>query len=193
MRHIAIAALLGAALAANAQERKPDLTVFGQMLGARLSVAECPRMPAPNDAVYADATPSGCWEYKPEGTLAGPAPTDGDVSLCFRRDSRPELLGEDCATLRIRGGLVVEMRAETGGAANEARAFAALRAKYGRPTATERHPMENAFGAKYDSTRARWNLGSLTVAFNGVEGTLDSGIAVVSVQKAEPAAPKAKL
>ena len=193
MRHIAIAVLLGAALAANAQVRMPDSIVFGQELGARLSVAECPHMPAPNDAVYADATPSGCWEYKPEGTLAKPAPSDGDVSLCFRRDARPELLGEDCATLRIRGGLVVELRAETGGASNEAKAFAALKAKYGRPTATERHPMQNAFGAKYDSTRARWNLGSLTVSFNGVEGTLDSGIAVISVWKPAPGEPKAKL
>ena len=43
MRRIAIAALLGAALAANVQGQKPALTVFGQELGKPLSIPECVR------------------------------------------------------------------------------------------------------------------------------------------------------
>lgn len=43
MRSIIVSALLSVALAASAQGRKPDLTVFGQELGKPLSIPECVR------------------------------------------------------------------------------------------------------------------------------------------------------
>ena len=237
MRPIVALALLGAALVANAQGHKPDLTVFGQELGKPLVIPECARhsawdedanalriksdhhalvaagfkpdaiakVEAEAEARAASAAASAPMVYLSKGEDKEPCvrsigyiefpplPSDGTVLLYFPNGQEPALLVGEYVEVKLVGGNVTEMRADTGGIPNQKAAAAELLEKFGKPQAYRTTPMGNAMGAKFTATEARWKFPGLCVAYDGTDGRFDHGLLVVDDCRAKPATTRSKL
>lgn len=84
------------------------------------------------------------------------------------------------AIVRMAGGRIERVLIPTSPVDAQRNVLDALTEKYGKPTSLQVRPMQNAFGAKFDSIEANWNLPSLEISFIG-SGNLDEGVIVASV------------
>ncbi len=143
-------------------------------------VPECPTEQIPYAGpVYEFKTASGaCW------TASGMRPTNrtdvvnnDSLSIMPLANKRPT--GTRRVTAIVVNGQIEGLEVETDGYVHAQDLFEQLKQKLGTPTLQDEIQVTTGVGAKFSSPRALWSLPAAHIKFNGIVGTVDSGLIVV--------------
>lgn len=169
---IALTALLQGAVATPQVE-----TVFGIEVGKPLSAPECQK----GRWGFAEAPTSGmCWTGS-ESTTESPLGAVRSAHFKFAPDAQPQIAINVEATLI--DGNVERVEFQTLGTLAIPVVMDALRAKYGKPSAEKKVPVQNRMGATFESVEAEWLRGGLSIVYLGVTHQIDRGVVTIDTKR----------
>lgn len=176
---IAILALLPSAVAVPALAEE----ILGIVFGKPVTIPACP------EGLSAALAPGAkCWQLltssETEQTYVGGL--GGLIPYRFIQFVNIELID----------GRVEAVHITTRGVRVQQEAFAALKEKYGKPTAYRSTTVKTMMGATFPNITASWQKPGLHVLFSGVAGQIDGGFAYIETdkyQKANPSKPAPRL
>ena len=159
-----------------------DLTVFGFELGKPLTLPECPytTLPGDNFKLYEVVPPRTCYQ-EPRAVNGYGIPVR---EIDFGKTSAPPYVLYWRMFAVEQGGDLIGVRFSTPGISAQDVVLGELRRKYGAPTSISSEPLQNAFGATFDSVSALWRGGAVDVTFEGTFGRLDRGEVTIDLPAA---------
>lgn len=152
---------------------------MGILVGAPL-VSECPRSRAPRAEMIYDlsAAQTACWAT---ATMRADSRTDArnntHLTLVPLGTKRPT--GTKEVTASVLEGIVEGLSVSTDGFVHAQELFDQLKQKLGEPTLQDVVQVTSGVGAAFSSPRAVWDLPDVYVKFNGITGSVNSGLIVV--------------
>jgi len=151
---------------------------MGISVGDRL-VPECPTERSYGGLLYnVAARDSACWAtftMRPDPRLN----TRNNNALPIAPVDNKRPTGTRAVTAIVVNGRIEGLKIETDGFQHGQQLFGQLQQKLGKPTWQEMGQVISGVGAKFSSPRAVWELPNAYVEFNGILGTVDSGLIVV--------------
>lgn len=152
---------------------------MGIELGAPV-VPECPTEQIPYAGPVYDfkATNGACW------TATGMRPTSrtdivNNESLSIMPVPNKRPTGTRQVTAVVVNGVIEGLTVGTDGYVHAQELFEQLKQKLGTPSLQDEVQVTTGVGAKFSSPRAVWELPNAQVKFNGIVGSVDSGLIVV--------------
>lgn len=158
------------------------LTMYGVAMMEPIAIPECGTFTDPvkfrkkyGSYPYAPPTAGPCYrrDDRSKSGTAEPMVFE-NIDIQFPVASAPAL-GYGFSAL-VMDGKIQAMRWMTRGQGQQEAMLATLKGKFGEPASLKADPLQNGFGAKYESIRATWSLPqTVTVIFQGIADRIDQG------------------
>lgn len=193
MKRSALAALLGSIAASSATAQMSQPSMYGIALLEPLQIAECgvdaKRLEAHRKAKARGGTlgalssfpyelpASGVCYRRGEAVAGSGSPvSDETVTVWFSAGEQPVLARTGGIFATVIGGRVHGVHVLTYGRTTQNLALQQLTEKFGSPATSRSAPMQNGFGATFESIQATWlPSADVSVRLEGISGPLDNG------------------
>lgn len=171
MKHLfamAVMALSAVCVSSMAQSAAQKVELYGLTVGEPFTVPPC----SPNGSYesFEAATAFTCfWTEKPD--LADKP--EGELLIKFATPAAFTTTGS--VGVVVLNGVLTSIEVQTTGTDSGEQVLSLLTGKLGKPNATHRSPVQNAYGAKFPRISAAWKLGTITVEFDSAPERIDEG------------------
>lgn len=165
-----------------------DVSVFGLQLGAAVSIPECKR----DDYGYALTNSNICYQRTPVFGLfdekkydkKSPRPPLGTevISINYPFTDRPQIVSGGIEAFIINSKLE-GINFHTNGLSNAELVLEKLKEKYGPPKAVLPEKRQTRYGASFNAFTAVWEMPNLSVLFQSVYGSVESGRVTIGTNK----------
>jgi hypothetical protein len=175
VNRVLLTTLIYASITVPAVAKDNPLVILGLTLGQPLNLPEC-HYSSPVDPHIGKI-------YDSSASITNKCIEDYGrppyLNLELPMKDTPLIVSNFGATLTIVDNNLVGVSFLTRGVDSQTFVMGKLREKYGAPTRTSHHRVQNGMGAVFDSLTAQWQIGKVQVTFLGVYDGLDRGIVYV--------------
>lgn len=163
-----------------------DTTVFGLMLGKKLTVPECSLAKVRGGYyVYQAVGSKVCFERQNSRLSPKLSPVvSGIISVRFPTGQSPNLVKGTAISALVIDGMLEGVDLTTSGAIDDQRVMANLENKYGAPSKIQKQMSQPRAGVSIPRVTADWIFPDLLVHYESVVSTFDTGRVTVDTPKA---------
>ena len=156
------------------------LSIFGFEFGKPISLPECPYKLYGGSKSYEIFPPTTC--IQDAHALNGYGQPVRRIT--FSKQESPLIVKNWTAFPLEANGVLIGLHFLTPGLSAQEIALSQLKQKYGEPTRSGFHQVQNAMGATYESQSATWETNALRISFEGMTTRIETGEIIIDTPEA---------